>query len=241
MRIQGGDQSGRVVPRIALVDYGVGNLHSVHKAFERVGARVTRTSSAVEIADADCVVVPGVGAFGDGMRGLQERNLIEPLQKYATTGRPLFGICLGMQLFFDRSEEFGNERGLGIIPGDVVAIPRTTGVKVPHMGWNDLSPTRGSFDGTPLEGLAVGAYVYFCHSFVPKPKDPTHTLAVTTYGDSQLSVGAAKGNVWGTQFHPEKSGPVGLGLLRRFVDKLSRGGSQGAACRNDSPFASAEG
>lgn len=209
-----------------MVDYGAGNLHSVAKAYESAGANVVLTSSAAEILAAECVILPGVGAFGDGMRGLEERGLVGALQEYAATGRPLMGICLGMQLFFDRSEEFGNEKGLGIIPGDVVAVPRTAGVKVPHVGWNDVKPVfrpseddAATFEGTPLEGVTAGEYFYFCHSFTARPRDAEDAIGVTRYGDAELVVAVSRGNVWGTQYHPEKSGPVGLDLLRRFLER----------------------
>jgi glutamine amidotransferase len=212
-----------VRPRVTVVDYGLGNLFSVCRALEHVGAMVELADVPAKIEDASLLVLPGVGAYRDGMKGLQERGLVEPLRSYAGSGRPLLAICLGMQLLFEASEEFGVHEGLGLLPGRVVAIPpsRADGGsrKIPHIGWNALrvAESCSGWQGTPLEGLPAAAAVYFVHSYEARPADAADCLAEVEYEGIRLTAAVARGRLCGVQFHPEKSAHAGLGILHRFV------------------------
>jgi glutamine amidotransferase len=196
---------------IAIVDYGIGNLRSVQKALEQVGATAVVSSDPAVLDAAQGVVLPGVGAFGDGMANLQARRLIEPVVRQVEQGKPLLGICLGMQLLFDESEEMGRHEGLGLLPGRVVRF-REGDLKVPHIGWNRLQIHADRL----LEGIADGAYAYFVHSYYAAPEQAGDVLATTEYGVEVASV-VGRGSVFGAQFHPEKSQEVGLRLLRNFA------------------------
>ncbi len=204
-----------------VVDYGVGNVHSVLKALAHEGGDARLSCDPDEIAAAERLVLPGVGAFGDGMRELRKRELIDPIRAFHRTGRPLLGICLGMQLLLGESTEFGLHEGLGIIPGRVERIPVSDGWKVPHVGWNRLVPPPAApsrWEGTLLAGhLSASPMVYFVHSFHARPDDPSDVLACVSYGDQALSAAVQRGNATGFQFHPEKSGPLGLELIHRFL------------------------
>ena len=196
---------------LAIVDYGVSNLRSVHKAFEHVGAHAIVTGDPAVITAADAVVFPGQGAFGDAMRHLRQHGLVQPLQDAVAAGKPFFGICLGLQLLFEESDEMGRHTGLGILPGRVERL--RTEFKIPHIGWNQIHPTRPH---PLLEGVAPGAYAYFDHSYVVCPAETGDTLATTDYGEDFVSA-VARGNVMAVQFHPEKSQQVGLRIVRNFV------------------------
>jgi glutamine amidotransferase len=196
---------------IAIIDYGMGNLHSVSKAVERLGYEAKVTSDPEVILAADGAILPGVGAFGDAMEHLKETKLQDVVVRYAASGKPLLGICLGMQLLFTRSEEHGQYEGLGLLPGEVVRFRGD--YKVPHMGWNRLEFIQES----PLfEGLEEG-HVYFVHSFHVKPERESDLLASTDYHQAVTAI-VGKGNVHGMQFHPEKSGEVGMKLLGNFLN-----------------------
>lgn len=195
---------------IVIVDYGMGNLRSVEKAFARLGFKVEITSDPDAINRAEKIVVPGVGAFGDAMRELRERGLIEPLLRAITDQRPFLGICLGLQVLFEGSEEAPNVKGLGIIPGLVKRLQ--TDLKVPHMGWNTLHVIRRP---PILSDIPDSAYVYFVHSYYVEPMDGSVTAATTDYGISFTSM-IWRGNLFATQFHPEKSQAVGLQILKQF-------------------------
>jgi len=198
---------------LAIVDYGMGNLRSVQKAFERLGHAAEVTCDPDRMAAAPGIVLPGVGAFGACMANLAARGLIEPVKEAIRTGRPFLGICLGMQLLFDESEEFGPVRGLGVLPGRVVRFPVDPARKVPHMGWNSLRIVRG----TPhLAGIEGGAYAYFVHSYYPLPADPAVVTTTTPYG-VEFASSVACDSLFACQFHPEKSQRVGLRLLDNFV------------------------
>jgi len=208
---------------VTVVDYGLGNLFSVSRALEQVGAQVEITDSAAKIADATHLVLPGVGAFRDGMAGLQSRALVEPLRGYGRSGRPFLGICLGMQLLFEWSAEFGRKEGLGLMKGGVEAIP-ATGTdgrphKIPHIGWNELElpASRQAWTGTPLESLEAGEPAYFVHSFTAVPAEPSDRLADAYYDGCVISAAVGRDALFGCQFHPEKSGPAGLRILESFV------------------------
>ena len=208
--------------RVTIVDYGLGNLHSVANAVKHLGAQVEYAEDGSAIADADRLILPGVGAFADGMRNLTSRGQVSALRAFAASGRPFIGICLGMQLLFDESDEFGVHEGLGIIPGRVARIGASaevlTNLKVPHVGWNRLHPTREcGWEGSLLAGTSVGTFAYFVHSYVAQPRNPAHVLAVTTYGPHRLTAAVAMGSVTGFQYHPEKSGPDGLAMLATFL------------------------
>ncbi|HLF69461.1 MAG TPA: imidazole glycerol phosphate synthase subunit HisH [Actinomycetota bacterium] len=196
--------------KVGVVDYRMGNLASVSKALERVGARAFVSDDKQELATSDLLVLPGVGNFTAGMANLKQFNLIDPVSEWARDGRPLLGICLGMQLLFDSSQE-GESEGLGILTGDVVRLAAS--VKVPHMGWNSIS-ARGSeiFEGSD------GRSFYFVHSYVCRPETST-VGAVTEYGDGFAS-GVHIGSICGVQFHPEKSSHDGLALLAKIVEVL---------------------
>jgi glutamine amidotransferase len=202
---------------ITIIDYGMGNLRSVQKGFEKVGFDARVTDDPVVAAQADRLVLPGVGAFQDCMDNLREGGFIEPILQHVASGKPFLGICLGLQLLFSESEEFGLHRGLNVVPGRVRRFPadlRTDGetLKVPHMGWNQIDLQRPS----PLfEGLSGGESVYFVHSYYVDPVDPAVVASTTDYGLTFCS-SIWRDNVMATQFHPEKSQQVGLRILENF-------------------------
>ncbi len=202
---------------IAVIDYGMGNLRSVAKALERVGAQVEVTSDPSRIRTASGVVLPGVGAFGACMQNLQERGLEPVVREVIERGTPFFGICLGMQLLFEESEEFGRVRGLGVLRGRVVRFPERKDLLVPHMGWNQI---RVCADAPHLRGIGTGAYVYFVHSYYALPADAKVVATTTDYG-GEFASAVWSGNVFATQYHPEKSQRVGLQLLRNFVERVA--------------------
>jgi len=201
---------------IALLDYGSGNLRSVHKALLKVGADVRIAQSPAEMAGADAVVLPGVGAFDDCINALRKQELLDASKKFIESGKPFLGICVGYQALFERSEEFNScAVGLNVFKGNVVRFSHGNGLKVPQIGWNQLEKVNSQ---CPLyRGIDNGSYVYFVHSFYPKPEDPAIVATRTTYGESFAS-SVWRDNVFATQFHPEKSQKVGLQLLKNFVD-----------------------
>lgn len=205
--------------KVHVIDYGTGNLANVVRALEHCGAEVTVSNSAEEIRKAERLVLPGVGAFEHGMKSLEALGLIEAIKAHADH-KPFLGICLGMQMMLDSSEEFGNHPGLGIIPGKVVPIPADTRdggtQKIPHIGWNALSPGR-DWQGSLLQTTTDGDAVYFVHSYMAKPDDPAHRLAETQYGGHAICAVVASGHAYGCQFHPEKSARVGLNILEQFL------------------------
>ena len=208
-------------PEVVVVDYGVGNLLSVQRGLEHCGAEVIFASSAESILRASKIVLPGVGAFGNAMAALQALDLVEALRTVAARGTPLLGICLGMQLLLDESEEFGLTKGLGIIPGRVVAMQSKSADgkerKIPHIGWNGLLPSASAnWHNSVLGKLSPGEAVYFVHSFEAVPDDPLHKIAICLYDGHQVTAVVQKGQTTGCQFHPEKSGAAGLGILEKF-------------------------
>lgn len=209
--------------QIKVINYGLSNLLSVQRAFEHLGAQVEFVNTPDGVLAAEALVLPGVGAFKDGMAGLERLGLIEPILQKAAAGTPLLGICLGMQMLFDESDEFGLHKGLGLIPGRVEKIPALDAdgdpQRVPHISWNSLWPTGGrtDFAGTALASVTPGQECYFVHSYEAKPTNEADRLADTRYGGRAVCAAAAHGSVLGCQFHPEKSGPVGLGILQGFL------------------------
>lgn len=209
----------RLTPRfvtvmIAIVDYQMGNLRSVQKALERVGHEAIITGDPTEVGRAEKVILPGVGAFEDAIAELHRRNLVGPIKDAIAADKPFLGICLGLQLLFDVSYENGSHEGLGVLPGEVVRFQVPAGLKVPHMGWNELQFRRPP---QLLEGIAEGSHFYFVHSYYVKPRDESIVATVTDYGGAFCSM-IWRGNLYATQFHPEKSQADGLRLLKNFAE-----------------------
>ena len=200
---------------IAIIDYGMGNLNSVEKAFVKLGCEVTVTSDAEVVAMADKVVLPGVGAFGDCMQNLVSYGLCDVIRQVIAEGKPFLGICLGLQLLFEASEEDPGVAGLGIFPGMIKKID-ATGLKIPQIGWNSLNFREKS---SLFQGLPDPAYVYFVHSFHAVPKDASLITATVSYG-SEVTAAIGRGKVQAVQFHPEKSGTVGLKILQNFKEMI---------------------
>lgn len=210
-------------PEGVVIDYGMGNLLSVRRGLEHCGAKVNVTADPDAILSAAWAVLPGVGAFADGIAGLRRQGLDAVVREVAGRGIPLLGICLGMQMLLDESDEFGITAGLGLIPGRVIPVSSTTAdgrpQKIPHIGWNALVLPQGreGWEGTLLQHVKPGEAVYFVHSFMANPTAPGHRIADCLYGGMPVSAAIGRDNVQGCQFHPEKSGEVGLRVLRRFL------------------------
>ena len=204
--------------KLVIVDYGAGNLHSVSRAVVHNGVRPLVTTSAKYVAEADALIVPGVGAAADTMANLVRHRLVEPIREYIASGRPFLGVCMGQQALFDVSEEGGRHECLGILPGRVVRLPE--GLKVPHMGWNQVRQVRPH----PIfAGIPDNSYFYFVHSYYPSPDDPAIVIGETEYGVTFPSV-VARDNVVATQFHPEKSGEMGLRMYANFLQIAATAG-----------------
>lgn len=198
---------------ISVIDYGAGNLQSVVKAFQYIGADICVTSDPEELKQADAAVLPGVGAFGDSMKCMKQSHLVNPVLDFIESGKPFFGICLGLQLLFEGSEESPGVSGLGVFRGTIRKIPAETGLKIPHIGWNSLELREQ--DGI-FQGLEPNPYVYFVHSYYLAAEQPEIVSAVTQYG-IRIDAAVHHGSVTATQFHPEKSGKTGLQMLRNFI------------------------
>jgi glutamine amidotransferase len=211
---------------ITIIDYGMGNLRNVQKAFEHMGIAARISSVPADLNRADGWVLPGVGAFGDAMDNLRETGLVEPIRRGVAQGKPLLGICLGLQLLFEESNEMGTHRGLGVLSGRVIRFEdgmEHAGqmLKVPHVGWNEFHITEQGRKSPLLEGVPDGSYAYFVHSYYVVPAEPADALAVTDYGIDFVSV-VGRGNVFGAQPHPEKSQEVGLRLLQNFAQIVAQ-------------------
>lgn len=207
---------------VVIIDYGAGNMLSVARAFDYIGATITITKNADEIMKADRVVLPGVGAFGKAMAELEKYELIEPIQRFAESGRPFLGICLGMQMMLESSEEFGHHKGLGLIEGHVKAIPNKTSDdtthKIPLIGWCQLNPAHDqNWAQSILSGKENDLCLYFVHSFMAIPDHPEDRLADTNYNGHAICAAIRRGNLYGFQGHPEKSGAIGIDLLKSFM------------------------
>jgi len=213
-------------PEVTVIDYGVGNLLSVKRGLEHCGAVVTISSDAKTILSSSLVVLPGVGAFGNAMEALVALGLVDVILEVFQRQTPLLGICLGMQLLLDKSDEFGSTKGLGIIPGSVIPIPAKTvsgeAQKIPHIGWTSLSvsDSYANWDNTILGNNVSGDAAYFVHSFMATPLDTRHCIADCYYGGHKVVAVIQRDNTIGCQFHPEKSGNVGLNILKNFVLQL---------------------
>jgi len=199
---------------VILIDAGTGNLRSVQKALESLGAIVERTDDPQKVLLGRRVILPGVGAFGDFMSGLRARRLDSVAKEVAARGIPLLGICVGMQAFFETGEEMGEHKGLGLLPGSVTRFAETLSVKIPHTGWNQV---LGGKDALLFNQVNAGAYVYFNHSYYCQPQESSDILATTEYG-LKYACAVQRGNIFGVQFHPEKSQTVGLRILKNFLE-----------------------
>jgi glutamine amidotransferase len=209
---------------VTILDYGIGNILSVARGFEAIGADVNIKSNIEGIKNSDRLILPGVGAFASGIEQLKVKNFDSAIIDLVNTGKPLLGICLGMQFLMDSSEEFGETDGLGLIEGKVIPIPSESidgdSLIVPHIGWSalEISGDNNTWEKSILTNTPVKSHVYFVHSFYSKPKNKEHLLAHCTYGGNNLSAVICRDNVMGCQFHPEKSGAVGLEILRAFLN-----------------------
>ena len=205
--------------KIAVIDYDMGNLHSACKGLEFAGATPIVTDSVTEMERADGVVLPGVGAFDPAMQHLRSRNLVEPIRRIATSNKPFLGICVGLQLLFEGSEE-GSEPGIGVFSGTIRKFKSEPGITIPHMGWNQLQITQPN---CPIwKGMASDAWVYFVHSYYAEPAEDSIKAATVTHGSQTVTAAVAKGNLMAVQFHPEKSSTAGLKILSNFVSYVEQ-------------------
>jgi glutamine amidotransferase len=208
--------------RILILDYGIGNVRSMRNAIESAGGEPVLSRKREDFRNCDGLVLPGVGAFAKGMLNLAQFDLIGPIKAFAISGRPVLGVCLGMQMMMSRSFEFGVSEGLGFFPGDVelMSVEKTNKARLPHIGWAEVrEPSVGRWSGTILDFGQNGARsFYFLHSFAAVPSEQRDALALAGNGSCEFVAAIQKGNVSGTQFHPEKSGPIGLALLSRFIE-----------------------
>lgn len=202
--------------QLIIIDYGVGNFRSVQKAFEKVGANAIISDQIDDINRADALVLPGVGAFGESIDNVRQRGLEAPILAAAQAGKPFFGICVGMQLLFERSNEMGDHQGLGLLPGRVTRFSED--LTVPHMGWNQIET---AYNHKLMHNINHGDFAYFAHSYNCIPQDPSHILTQTEYGGHFISA-VAKDNIFGIQFHPEKSQRVGLQVLQNFAELINQ-------------------
>lgn len=225
MKMDNGDQT----PTVAIVDYGMGNLFSVRQACRQVGLDAIVTSNKDDIANADAVILPGIGAFGDAMTTLRRLDLVSVLKDVAASRTPLIGVCLGLQLLMTESFEFGHHEGLGIIPGQVVRFENPTEasrkLKVPQVGWNrilqvDSQNGNSTWANSPLAGIADGEFMYFVHSYIVKPEDSSLILSRTRYGQVEFCSSINVGNIFACQFHPERSGTEGLKIYRNLATAI---------------------
>ena len=201
---------------IAIIDYEMGNLKSVYKCLKYLNVNSSITSDPNTILNADGVILPGVGAFGDAIKHLKEKNLIDIIHQLVNEGKPLLGICLGLQLLFGTSSEMGSFKGLDLIKGDVILFDVSKVIKVPHIGWNNVDILN--LDHFLIQGIPNQSYFYFVHSFYSVPKNEENILGLTKYGDTEFCSIASRDNVIATQFHPEKSSKYGIKIYQNFID-----------------------
>lgn len=210
---------------VTIIDYQISNLFSVKHACEFLGIEAEISSDKEKLLKSDAAILPGVGAFGDAMQNLKKLDLIEPIKEFIDSGKPFMGICLGMQLLFSESEEFGNHTGLNIIPGRVTKFPSTNQqgvmVKIPQIGWNQIyEPTESKWKNSPLETLKNNEFMYFVHSYFAKPDDDETVLSCTEYQGIEYCSSLLRKNVFATQFHPEKSGKEGMKIYSNWVKSI---------------------
>ncbi len=205
---------------ITVVDYGIGNIRSITNALKKFNITPTVSNNKNIILNSDGIILPGVGAFKHGMKNLKEYNLIETLNEYVKLDKPLLGICLGMQMLFNYSHEHGIEKGLGFIEGEVVLLPlnNPNQIKLPHVSWNEIQKSQTEWKGTILEGIKKDSDMYFVHSFIVIPKDKNSILSTTNYSNYTFCSSVKKGNIYGCQFHPEKSSKEGLNIIKNFIN-----------------------
>lgn len=218
--------------KIVIVDYNLGNLFSVKHACDYFGASTIITSDKKEILGADGIILPGVGAFGEAMDNLDKMDLIIPLKEFIQSKKPFLGVCLGMQLLFNESEEFGNHQGLGIIDGVIRKFPASTekmnSLKIPQIAWNQIFQTengQSKWEISPLRDQMDGEYMYFVHSFYALPEDKEDILSLTNYEDFEYCSSIMKDNVYATQFHPEKSGKMGIQIYKNWIKLINQNNS----------------
>jgi len=204
---------------IAVIDYGIGNVRSILSAFENQGANVFLTRDKNKILESDGVILSGVGAFSHGMDSLNKYGLVDIIKEYVESNKPFMGICLGMQMLFEESEEFGVTKGLGLISGKVVKLPTkdSQNEKLPHVSWNELNSGKIQWPDTVLENIKEGSDMYFVHSFVAQPNDESNVLSTTEHSGYNFCSSVKSGNIYGCQFHPEKSGKTGLKIVKNFI------------------------
>lgn len=207
--------------KIAIVDYGIGNVKSMINAFDSLKTEVVLTSDPKNIMNSSALVLPGVGAFASGMNNLRKYDLIDTIHEFVNTGKPFLGVCLGMQMLLEESEEFGSTKGLGLIKGKVVKLKtdKANNERLPHVSWNEIKePNPGRWKNTILENTTELTDVYFVHSYAAVPQESKDVLAIANYSNHDFCAAVSKNNVFGTQFHPEKSGVSGLNILKKFID-----------------------
>jgi len=203
--------------KLTIVDYGLGNLHSIQKAIEYVGAKTVFDRDGTAIVDSEKVLLPGVGAFAEGMKRIKSRQQLKPIIKFAASGRPLLGICLGCQMLLSSSDEFDGADGLGLIPGKAIKISETK-EPIPHVGWEALKLRPSlSCANIPFPSITEGMWTYFIHSYHAMPEEEEYICATCEYGESEVTAIISKKNIYGFQFHPEKSGEAGLEMIRDFI------------------------
>jgi glutamine amidotransferase len=204
--------------KVIIADYGMGNLFNIQRVFSYLGVTTTITTDADEIKSADRLIIPGVGAFEEAMKNLRSKNMVEPLKEFAASGKPVLGICLGMQLLFSESTEFGLHTGLDLIKGSVLKFdyPDNEAIKIPQIGWNSITKNKDSKLDI-LDGIQDGTYYYFIHSYYCKPNSDTNIVASTIYGETPFCSVTNEQNIWGCQFHPERSADAGVKIFENFL------------------------
>ena len=208
--------------KVAIVDYDIGNVRSIINVFKKFDIEIILTKDKKDILEANGVVLPGVGAFAHGMENLKKYGLIDILNEYVKTNKPFLGICLGMQMLLEESEEFGITKGLGYIKGKVIKLPMKNDEKLPHVSWNEIKQKNIGWKNTILDSIEENSNMYFVHSFVAVPESESNILSTTEYGGIEFCSAVIKGNIYGTQFHPEKSATIGLKVIENFV-KIVKG------------------